>query len=179
MASAPPFDPPEARAPAELADGGLARLPSSRRVVTVDRRVVTAAARVATAGHLAALDARDSPPLSGDVERSTKAGAETPATQAAGTTPCRKDSTLNEGRGRDPGDTPPALRRYGRIGDRSTKAGAETPATRDRAAPSRAVRSSLNEGRGRDPGDTSRPARGGQGPGSLNEGRGRDPGDTS
>ena len=76
----PPFDPPEARAPAELADGGLARLPSSRRVVTVDRRVVTAAARVATAGHLATLDARDSPPLSGDVERSTKAGAETPAT---------------------------------------------------------------------------------------------------
>ena len=149
----PPFDPPEARAPAELADGGLARLPSSRRVVTVDRRVVTAAARVATAGHLAALDARDSPPLSGDVERSTKAGAETPATRSRAAWRWRPSRALNEGRGREPRrhqasttlteDFTPAQRRPGprprRHGPRdhplelqhprSTKAGAETPAT--------------------------------------------------
>ena len=38
-------------------------------------------------------------------------------------------SPLNEGRGRDPGDTPDALCAGGCLGARSTKAGAETPAT--------------------------------------------------
>ena len=94
--------------------------------------------------------------------RSTKAGAETPATHAIadaqdGVTfrPC--PSPLNEGRGRDPGDTPANSRI--RPADRS-----ERP---------------LNEGRGRDPGDT-RDASRADSPHlkPLNEGRGRDPGDT-
>ena len=63
-------------------------------------------------------------------ERSTKAGAETPATQD--------------------------VRRIRRAGpQRSTKAGAETPATlRNVGVERQPVRASLNEGRGRDPGDT-------------------------
>ena len=61
--------------------------------------------------------------------RSTKAGAETPATPPARGAPNRRRSSLNEGRGRDPGDTgrmTPELTIQTR---RSTKAGAETPAT--------------------------------------------------
>ena len=64
--------------------------------------------------------------------RSTKAGAETPATLPV----CPLDTSLrmrplNEGRGRDPGDTGHDLRTVPlRQGERSTKAGAETPATR-------------------------------------------------
>ena len=110
--------------------------------------------------------------------RSTKAGAETPATRNGfaatwsgddnaqrrpGPRPRRHPpgpgcvrcgcSTLNEGRGRDPGDT------------------GGTTVTDRQAVP-------LNEGRGRDPGDTPLPS---VAPGplaALNEGRGRDPGDT-
>ncbi len=87
--------------------------------------------------------------------RSTKAGAGTPATPGdKATRPARTGSTLNEGRGRNPGDT-------------------QAPLAVGRS------RCPLNEGRGRNPGDTSRwrawlrcrrP--------SLNEGRGRNPGDT-
>ena len=56
-------------------------------------------------------------------DRSTKAGAETPATHGIEV----RWTALNEGRGRDPGDTTTTHER----GDhRSTKAGAETPATR-------------------------------------------------
>ena len=62
-------------------------------------------------------------------QRSTKAGAETPATRSGTERPGGRSHPLNEGRGRDPGDTPggPGRRRS---------------------------RSALNEGRGRDPGDT-------------------------
>ena len=113
-------------------------------------------------------------------QRSTKAGAETPATRANSVRRCRVP------------------------GPRSTKAGAETPATRGNGheiidtanhaqrrpgpRPRRHARESvrcgrtapsLNEGRGRDPGDTSTPARSASTPpATLNEGRGRDPGDT-
>ena len=94
-------------------------------------------------------------------ERSTKAGAETPATPALCAGPWRRPArSLNEGRGRDPGDTlhpsvgstwlKPAQRRPGprprrhlhrrrdgqaHRGARSTKAGAETPATLPLPAP--------------------------------------------
>ena len=110
--------------------------------------------------------------------RSTKAGAETPATLPHRCTIRCRDSSLNEGRGRDPGDTCPQLwqphgptplnegrgrdpgdTRSKRTGDtadlsRSTKAGAETPATRESNPRCTRGGSALNEGRGRDPGDT-------------------------
>ena len=68
---------------------------------------------------------------------------------------CRQlaQEALNEGRGRDPGDTGNAS------GMRSTP-------------------SSLNEGRGRDPGDTTLGPCVNRATSTLNEGRGRDPGDT-
>ena len=47
MASPPSI--PEARAPAEFGGGGLASLPSWRRVVMAGRRTVTAVARVSSA----------------------------------------------------------------------------------------------------------------------------------
>ena len=85
--------------------------------------------------------------------RSTKAGAETPATLGGGAECHPLRIPLNEGRGRDPGDTPIEV--------------ASSPS------------GSLNEGRGRDPGDTIRPCTKYQRPRiPLNEGRGRDPGDT-
>ena len=62
--------------------------------------------------------------------RSTKAGAETPATQDAARQVRHRARTLNEGRGRDPGDTPLVPPGLADILRRSTKAGAETPATR-------------------------------------------------
>ena len=63
--------------------------------------------------------------------RSTKAGASTPATPPPSTSIPGRTSTLNEGRGVNPGDTPGAtLHRPGRL-ERSTKAGASTPATRE------------------------------------------------
>ena len=62
-------------------------------------------------------------------------------------------SSLNEGRGRDPGDT---------------RGCSSTPDSRQ----------PLNEGRGRDPGDTCPQLWQPHGPTPLNEGRGRDPGDT-
>ena len=63
--------------------------------------------------------------------RSTKAGAETPATQPRGLRHGRSSDPLNEGRGRDPGDTRTSWESW------------------------RRSRASLNEGRGRDPGDTT------------------------
>ena len=60
---------------------------------------------------------------------------------------------LNEGRGRDPGDTV-AAPSFDDTAVRSTKAGAETPATHPGRNHVPHARSSLNEGRGRDPGDT-------------------------
>ena len=89
-----------------------------------------------------------------------------------------RPETLNEGRGRDPGDTRVLAHQVGQPHGRSTKAGAETPATRLTPPRTGARWLSLNEGRGRDPGDTS-PHAGRRSPyPSLNEGRGRDPGDT-
>ena len=86
--------------------------------------------------------------------RSTKAGAVTPATRPSWTGDGRENRSLNEGRGRNPGDTPSApapahdsrtlnegrgrnpgdtrahRERVVDLGGRSTKAGAVTPATR-------------------------------------------------
>ena len=94
--------------------------------------------------------------VSSPVLRSTKAGVETPATPPSGPRSATLIVTLNEGRGRDPGDTSGlasrdmtscfrlAQRRPGSrprrhkrrstgsqqaVRDRSTKAGVETPAT--------------------------------------------------
>ena len=65
------------------------------------------------------------------VDRSTKAGARTPATPASCATRRRSPgSSLNEGRGANPGDTPRRRRAGQRRRPRSTKAGARTPATR-------------------------------------------------
>ena len=64
--------------------------------------------------------------------RSTKAGAETPATPSWARSTRTSRSPLNEGRGRDPGDT------------------RQRPRYPEGCNP-------LNEGRGRDPGDTRRP----------------------
>ena len=139
--------------------------------------------------------------------RSTKAGAETPATVRFGN--CRwlrSSRALNEGRGRNPGDSfglgtlrtalralaqrrpGPKPRRQFLVrqceGDRSlprsTKAGAETPATAPASELASAVVSPpLNEGRGRNPGDSRRTiARSPTGHPALNEGRGRNPGDS-
>ena len=139
-----------------------------------------------------------------DEARSTKAGAETPATPPAVLESMHGPTALNEDRGRDPGDTPPGSIQGAGCLVRSTKAGAETPATRspvDRDAPSGTFAqrrpgprprrhppvsrrrspscSTLNEGRGRDPGDTScRRSYVLWHCNALNEGRGRDPGDT-
>ena len=65
-------------------------------------------------------------------ERSTKAGAETPATPRILPEVGTLLRALNEGRSRDPGDTR-TCREYADVQipfARSTKAGAETPATR-------------------------------------------------
>ena len=110
-----------------------------------------------------------------------KAGAETPAT-AGGACPRRASaSPLNEGRGRNPGDSVGAVAPEPGGHPRSMKAGAETPATVERRCrPSLISRSALNEGRGRNPGDSSVSERGEEpNRAPLNEGRGRNPGDSS
>ena len=114
-----------------------------------------------------------------------------------------RSSSLNEGRGRDPGDTglplahdtasmrlrstkagaetpatPSARTRHRTDDPRSTKAGAETPATPGYEARYLLLVTPLNEGRGRDPGDTRNGWPVACASSSLNEGRGRDPGDT-
>ena len=67
--------------------------------------------------------------------RSTKAGAETPATDAGLPVVIQgAPRALNEGRGRNPGDSRSPAQRRGDRRPRSTKAGAETPATGDVAA---------------------------------------------
>ena len=104
-------------------------------------------------------DAVRRPGSAGMYARSTKAGVETPATPVA-VLPhvvC-PSAALNEGRGRDPGDTTRNGGIIGFGGVRSTKAGVETPATRSIGPQPGSPRHSLNEGRGRDPGDTSSPA---------------------
>ena len=87
------------------------------------------------------------------VVRSTKAGAETPATRRV-----------------------PVV--HVLIDRRSTKAGAETPATRRDPREGYRTSTTLNEGRGRDPGDTIGFGLPDAHYTTLNEGRGRDPGDT-
>ena len=111
--------------------------------------------------------------------RSTKAGAETPAT------PLRIEAPLilQEPRSTKAGAETPATRdRYRRHeadGRRSTKAGAETPATPC------AVRGNLRAGRRSTKAGAETPATPRWPPSprhglpSLNEGRGRDPGDTA
>jgi len=136
-------------------------------------------------------------------DRSTKAGARTPATHARGHQSERAAMALNEGRGPNPGDTEErahleeggghAQRRPGPEPRRHTfspTAIAPPHSAQRRPGPEPRrhlgnqqprVRSvtSLNEGRGPNPGDTlpSRP-RGSASPRALNEGRGPNPGDT-
>ena len=109
--------------------------------------------------------------------RSTKAGVETPATRCVSYSATKSSSAqrrpgsrprrhgggrysvpctppLNEGRGRDPGDTLHKGEYHDRDHHRSTKAGVETPATQLRPAGGCRFIPALNEGRGRDPGDT-------------------------
>ena len=119
------------------------------------------------------------PRRGGHHPRSTKAGARTPATRSPSCAGRRGSSSLNEGRGANPGDTATtcevvgvavcAQRRPGReprrhplaggadagLPRRSTKAGARTPATRPEPWRARAARCPLNEGRGANPGDTA------------------------
>ena len=111
-------------------------------------------------------------------ERSTKAGASTPATLTEQSRSFLRRSSLNEGRSVNPGDTrrgggirchqprstkagasTPATRvgrrHPGHPGRRSTKAGASTPATPPyRTGRVRLRQSTLNEGRSVNPGDT-------------------------
>ena len=138
----------------------------------------------------------------GGGERSTKAGAETPATLIGRGSP-GSDPTRSTKAGAETPATRPPPRRCVVGGQRSTKAGAETPATplllpprssRNRARSTKAgaetpatlsspashalIIGTLNEGRGRDPGDTRWKGRLSRSRSTLNEGRGRDPGDT-
>ena len=144
------------------------------------------------------------PPRAHGPFRSTKAGARTPATRCnAQVLPAPADpaqrrpgreprrhaerlgalppasTTLNEGRGANPGDTRRTPRTEGRPA-RSTKAGARTPATRQglRVRPSKSSARSTKAG-ARTPAtrvaSTSTPRS--RAP-ALNEGRGANPGDT-
>ncbi len=139
----------------------------------------------------------------GIFDRSTKAGASTPATPSESGRICACTVTLNEGRGLDPGNTageshvePPSRDAQRRPGPR--------PRQHWRAAGSpRRCRRTLNEGRGLDPGNTAGSERGEIGifdrstkagastpatpppdtspappATTLNEGRGLDPGNT-
>ena len=103
-----------------------------------------------------ATHADDARPLL-DVERSTKAGAETPATHRKSLLVMPSGCALNEGRGRDPGDTSRSVR--SRTHSHSAQ---RRPGPRPRRHPQVRARSQirfapLNEGRGRDPGDTISP----------------------
>ena len=84
------------------------------------------------------------------MERSTKAGARTPATRRRAGTARRGSSTLNEGRGANPGDTPQVHRVRQAVG-RSTKAGARTPATRRDLAEVRVMFGDAQRRPGREP----------------------------
>ena len=112
--------------------------------------------------------------------RSTKAGASTPATPVPGRDPARHLA----GRSTKAGASTPATLDLVDLAPplgprRSTKAGASTPATR-RCRISRCTRAAaLNEGRGFHPGDTSSRGTSRTCPPTLNEGRGFHPGDTS
>ena len=64
--------------------------------------------------------------------RSTKAGAQAPATPNRPAALARSRATLNEGRSSSPGDTRLVLPHRRRVPIRSTKAGAQAPATRPR-----------------------------------------------
>ena len=87
--------------------------------------------------------------------RSTKAGASTPATRRLGSYPSSGPPALNEGRGINPGDTRPQAGQNVHSPGRSTKAGASTPATRRRRMAPQHGLCPLNEGRGINPGDTT------------------------
>ena len=95
----------------------------------------------------------------GPLTRSTKAGAEAPATPAGARDrrPWRRRSTKA-------GAEAPATRSSSAGGPpqsvRSTKAGAEAPATRLHCGNASGSSSPLNEGRGRSPGDTGTPLMG-------------------
>ena len=90
------------------------------------------------------------------MSRSTKAGAETPATRQFLGCGCSSPDPLNEGRSRDPGDTASVKAALSaRHGRRSTKAGAETPATRADISGLHVPLRARNAGLSRDHGDTA------------------------
>ena len=91
------------------------------------------------------------------VVRSTKAGAAAPATLACTSRLRQTDGTsLNEGRGRSPGDTMEAESAIPSDATAQRRPGPQ-PRRHSRRPPSRPGRpwDTLNEGRGRSPGDTS------------------------
>ena len=113
----------------------------------------------------------------GRQHRSTKAGAETPATRPAAGPGRSGSGALNEGRGRDPGDTWPEAAPRCPWAPLNEGRGRD-PGDTARSPGHELWRTPLNEGRGRDPGDTGCRWSGRPGCRPLNEGRGRDPGDT-
>ena len=110
--------------------------------------------------------------------RSTKAGAETPATPQSTCRPGWPWASLNEGRGRDPGDTSALLESTALQLTRSTKAGAETPATHVSSQPELCVLDRSTKAGAETPATHASPPPFPFPPTTLNEGRGRDPGDT-
>ena len=153
-------------------------------------------------GHKPRRHSEDQPAAAVAIARSTKAGAQTPATRARGARsvariqsaqrrpghkPRRHPSrspvvgksgtALNEGRGTNPGDTRTRAERCRPIPalneGRGTNPGdTRRPGRRTPRGPA------LNEGRGTNPGDTRPSTRGGTSRATLNEGRGTNPGDT-
>ena len=112
-------------------------------------------------------------------DRSTKAGARTPATPARPSRASGGRCSLNEGRGANPGDTGVARRGHRRAHVRSTKAGARTPATQVGRRDARRARLPRSTKAGaRTPATLRRCPRGRPCWTTLNEGRGANPGDT-
>ena len=86
--------------------------------------------------------------------RSTKAGAETPATPQIRVSVRLTQQSLNEGRSRNSGNTSRRAFHVDLGGLRSTKAGAETPATHGLISLVAGEMIALNEGRSRNSGNT-------------------------
>ena len=145
--------------------------------------------------------------MSADERRSTKAGASTPATPPGTLLGPRAKSTLNEGRGINPGDTARSARQSSDTGRapglrstkarvstpathsvllgelhvpiRSTKAGASTPATLDGFVIVVVVSQRSTKAGASTPATRRRSSLLPPRPATLNEGRGINPGDTS
>ena len=88
-----------------------------------------------------------------ELERSTKAGTEAPATQAGALPDCASPRRSTKA-GTEAPATRPASIDAAPVGRRSTKAGTEAPATLLDLPPVRWYAPSLNKGRDRSPGNT-------------------------